>query len=98
MPVGALPVAMVEPSFFAALIPVIGSAPLIQPGLQAALRAAVAMPAITVRADVEDDVTMLPAARPLPEVRIVMGHRRHRRWRGGQRQSGYVSLGPVLFG
>lgn len=82
-PVLALPVAMIEPSFFAALVPPIRAAPLMETGLLPALWTAIAMPPITVRADEEDRVAVLPAARPLQEMRIVMGrHRRHRRLAG----------------
>ena len=78
MPVGALPVTMVQPPFFTSLMPLIGAAPLIHAGLVPAHGAAIAVPAITMRADVEDRMTMQPAARPLQEVCVAMGHRRHR--------------------
>lgn len=97
MSVGALPVAMIQSAFLALLMTAVGAASLILTGLVTALRAAIAMSAIAMRADVKDRVTMQPAARPLPEVCVLMCHRRHRCRRGGQRRSGYVSLGPVLF-
>ena len=61
MPVGALPVAMIEPSFFASLMSLVGAAALIQTGLVTALRAAIAMPPVAMGADVEDGVTMQQA-------------------------------------
>lgn len=82
MPVVALPIAMIQSSCFALLMPAVGAAPLIQTGLVTTLRAAIAMSAVAMRADVEDCVTMQPATRPLSEVCVVMGHRRHRRRRG----------------
>jgi len=81
MPIGALPVAMIQTSFFASLMAAVGAAPLIQARLVTALRAAIAMAAVAMGADVEDCVTLQPAARPLPEVCVLMGHRRHRRRR-----------------
>ncbi len=83
MPVGALPVAMIEPPFFAPLMPPVGVAPLLKAGLPAALRTAIAMPAVAVRADVENDVAVRPAARPLPEIRVLVSHRRRHRRRAG---------------
>lgn len=66
MPVGALPVTMIEPAFFASLMAPVGGALLFQPGLLPALLAAIAMPAITMRADVEDRVAVQLATRALP--------------------------------
>lgn len=80
----ALPVTMIQPPFVTALMPPIGASTLMTASKQlAALRAAIAMSAITVGADVEDRVALLPAARSLQETRIVMEqHRRHRRLGG----------------
>ena len=39
---------MIEPAFYTALVPPIGAAPLMETGLLAALRTAIAMSAITV--------------------------------------------------
>ena len=94
-----LPVTMIQPPFFTALVPPIRAAPLAEASLLAAFHAAIAMSAVTVGADVEDRVAMFPAAGPLQETRIVMGQRRrHRRGAGRQRQPSYVRLDPVLFG
>ena len=62
-----LPVAMVEASFRAALVAVVGTAPLLEPGLSTASGAAVALSAITVLADPEHRVAFSAAANPLPE-------------------------------
>jgi len=45
-----LPVAMIEPSFRTLLVSAIGTTPLMEPGLLAAGKAAIALPAVTVRA------------------------------------------------
>ena len=82
MPVGALPVAMIQASFFASLMPTVGVPPLIQTGSVTALQAAIAMSAIAMGTDVEDRVTLQPTACPLPEVCVIMGHHRHR-WSAG---------------
>lgn len=56
MPVSALPVTMIEFSFRASLVPVIGAAALPAPGLSAAAVAAVALSAVAVLADPKDGV------------------------------------------
>jgi hypothetical protein len=79
-PILALPVAVIEPAFHTALVPPVGTAPLMETGLLPAFRTAIAMPAITVRADKEDRVTVHPAACALQQLRFIMGRqRRHRR-------------------
>ena len=79
-PILSLPVAMIEPPFFTALMPPVRASKLAPPRLLAALRAAIAMPAVTVGADEEDGMAMLAAAGSLQETSIVMGqHCRHRR-------------------
>ena len=54
MAVSALPIAMIELSFRAALMSVIGPAALPAPGLRAAVVAAVTLPAVAVPADPEN--------------------------------------------
>ena len=76
-PIIPLPITMIESSLLAALVPPICASPLVAAGLLAALRTAIAMPAITMRADEEDRMAMLTAARPLQENSFTMG--RHRR-------------------
>ena len=56
MAVSALPVTMIELSFRAALVPVVGAAALPAPGFEAAAVAAVTLPAVAVPADPEDGV------------------------------------------
>ena len=63
----ALPVAMIEPSFLALLAPPVGTPPLTEAGKLTALRAAIAVPAITVRADEKCRATLWPEADPLPQ-------------------------------
>jgi hypothetical protein len=63
----ALPVAMIEPSFQALLVPPVGTPPLTPAGEFAALSAAITMPSITVRADEKRRLTLWPKANPLPQ-------------------------------
>ena len=89
----ALPIPMIESSFGTALVPPIGASALVEASLPAALRAAITMPAVAVRADEKDRVAEFPAARTLQEIGIVMGqHRRHRRL------AGVDSSSPVMSG
>lgn len=79
-PILSLPIAMIEPPFFTALMPLVRASKLAAPRLLAALLAAIAMPAVTMGADEKDGVAMLAAAGSLQETSIVMGqHCRHRR-------------------
>ena len=96
----SLPVAMIQPPFLTTLMQPIGVSKLTTASQLAALRAAIAMSAVTVGADLEDRVALRPAARSLLETRLVMGqYCRHRRLGGSrQRQPGYVRLRPVLSG
>ena len=63
----ALPVAMIESAFRALLVPPVCTPPLTPPGKLTALRAAIAVSAITVRADEESHVTLWSEANSLPE-------------------------------
>ena len=63
---------MVEPSFRALLVPAIGAPPLLQPCLLAAGDAAIALPAIAMRAEEEDGATVAAEANPLPENHIAV--------------------------
>jgi hypothetical protein len=73
MPVLALAVAMIELPFRTLLVPSVGPLPLFPAGFFAASNAAVAVSAITVRADEEHRLT--PQANSLPENRFPMNHR-----------------------
>jgi hypothetical protein len=77
-PVLPLPRTMIQAAFPASLIPAIGTAPMLKAGLPAAVLAAVAMAAITVRADEEDGVAVLPATGPQQENAFAVNCSRHR--------------------
>ena len=64
LPVGALPVPMIVPSFFALLIPAIGAASLTEAGLSAAGAAAIAMSAVTTAAEKKDREAFVACASP----------------------------------
>jgi hypothetical protein len=66
-PIFPLPVAMVQPSFRAPLVSVVGAAALLESSFHAAGGAAIALSAITVLADPEHRVASAAAANPLPE-------------------------------
>jgi hypothetical protein len=74
-PVLTLAIAMIEPSFGALLVSLVGGPPLLAPGSLVAWGAAVAVAAITVRADEKHCVTLVTDANSLPEYRFTMNHR-----------------------
>lgn len=89
---------MIEPAFHASLIVAVGAAPLLQAGLPCAVVTAIAMSAITVGADVEDRLTMLPAAHSLAQYSRMMKCRVHSlAGRARQWQPLYVRLEPVCW-
>jgi hypothetical protein len=63
----ALPVPMIFPSFLALLVSAIGAAPLMEPGLLAAVEAAIALSAITARAEEKDRQAFAAPASPSSE-------------------------------
>jgi hypothetical protein len=71
-----LAVAMIEPSFGAALVPPVGAAPLLLPHLFSAKQAAIAVPAIACGANEKYRKTGRVAAHSLPQNRCVL-IRRH---------------------
>lgn len=77
-PVFPLPRTMIQAAFPAALIPAIGTAPLLKAGLPPALFTAIARAAITVRTDEEDGVAVLPATGPQQENAFAVNGSRHR--------------------
>lgn len=79
--ISPLPVAMVQSAFQAPLVAAVGGASLPEPGFRAASGAAIALPAITVRANPERRVAATAAANPLLENHFAM--RRHRCARAG---------------
>jgi hypothetical protein len=74
-PVIALPVAMIEPSFGALLVPAVGAPSLADAGMLTAWGAAVALSAVAVRADEEHCMTLATKANSLPEYRFAMNCR-----------------------
>ena len=98
-PVRLLPIAMIEPPFGTLLVAPVGVPPLLMAGLFAALGTAVAMAAVTVRADEENRLAALPKAKPLPQNRFAVNHRHASSQAGtGQRQWSRGRLEPALFG
>jgi hypothetical protein len=86
-PVRPLAIAMIEPSFGTPLVAPVGAPPLLAAGSLAALGAAVAVPAITVRADKENRLAAMTEAKPLPQNRFAVNHRQASSQAGtGQRQ------------
>ena len=73
-----LTVAMIQPTFLAALVPPIGASPLPKPGLPATVLAAVAMAAITMGADEEQGAAVQLATGPQQENAFAVYRRRHR--------------------
>jgi hypothetical protein len=61
-----LAVAVIEPSFRTLLVTTIGRASLMEPGLLAALDAAIALPAVTVRTEEKHGTTLGGKAESLP--------------------------------
>jgi hypothetical protein len=86
-----LPVAMIELPFGALLVAAVGATPLLAAGLLAALVAAVAVSAITMRADEENRVAALTKANPLPQNRFAMNHRHASSQAGLDNGSGFVA-------
>ena len=67
VPILALPVAMVEAAFWAALVATVGAASLLASRFGTAGEAAIALSSITVRADPEHRVASTATANPLTE-------------------------------
>ncbi len=72
LPVLALSVAMIQSSFRAALVTAIGRAPLSLPRCCAARRTAIALPAVTVRANEEQHVAGATQTESRPQNRLAM--------------------------
>jgi hypothetical protein len=71
-PILALPVAMVEPAFRAALVAAVGAAPLLESCFGTASDAAIALSTITVLTDPEHRVASAATANPLTENYLAM--------------------------
>jgi hypothetical protein len=74
-PVFPLSVAMVGPSLAALLIAPVGGPPLLAAGLFTAVGAAVAVAAVTVRADKENRMALSTQANSLPQNHFAVNHR-----------------------
>ena len=66
-PVGPLPVAVIEPSLPALLVPPVGGPPLLPPRFLPAALAAVLVPPVTMTTDPEHHATASPPAEPLTQ-------------------------------
>ena len=86
-----LAIAMIEPSFGTPLVAPVGGSPLLAAGLFAALGTAVAMAAVTVRADEENRLAALTKAKPLPQNRFAVNHRHASSQAGLDNGSGLVA-------
>ena len=72
--VGAMPVATIQPALETLLVAPSGTAFLLESGLAATIRTAVAMAAVTVLANPERAVASAVTADPLPENRLMSRH------------------------
>jgi hypothetical protein len=90
-PVRLLAITMIEPSLRAPLVAPVGGPPLPAASLVAALGAAVAVSAITVRADEENRLAALTKAKPLPQNRFAVNHRHASSQAGLDNGSGLVA-------
>ena len=84
VPVGPLPVAVIEPSLPALLVPPVGGPPLAPPRFPPAALAAVLVPPVTMTTDPEHHATAGPPAEPLPQGLFAGPHPRPS---GGTRQT-----------
>ena len=98
MPVLPLPIAVVQSSLRALLVPAVGDAALLKPSPIAAGNAAVALPAVAMRTQKKGREAALKQANPVPENRFPMS--RHARPQGGagQRQRLRGTLRPSCCG
>ena len=88
----ALPVAMIEPAFQALLVSPVGAPALFAPGLRAAWGAAIAVPAITMRAEEKDRMALAAQTHSLKENRFAV-NRRHASSQAGLDNGGYFVAG-----
>ena len=88
--IGALPVAMIQPSLRTLPVAAIGSALLLESSLMPACRTAVSMAAVTVLANPEGPVALAVSADTLKENRVVSRHARMGRVLDNGRESWQV--------
>ena len=84
-PVGPLPVAVIEPSLPALLVPPVGVPPLLPPRFPPAALAAVLVPPVTMTTDPEHHATAGPPAEPPPQGLFAGPHPRPSGGRGQTR-------------
>jgi hypothetical protein len=89
LPIFTLAVAVIEPSFQAPLVPVVGTAALLTPHLFTATWAAIPVSAITGWAD--EKHCMTSAARPLPENRRFLSRRHASSQAGLDKRTSFVA-------
>lgn len=75
LPVLALPVAMIEPPFRAALMTLVGPPPLFALGVATTLWTAIAMPPVAMRTEKKRRQAILAQTSPLHQYRVVRRHR-----------------------
>ena len=90
-PVLTLAVTMIESPFATLLVAPVGAPPLLETGLFAAWGAAVAVSAVTMRADEEHPLATLTKAKSLPQNRFAMNHRHASSPAGLDNGSGFVA-------
>ena len=91
-PIGSLPVAVVEPSFPALLVPPVGVPPLLPPRFPPASLAAVLMAPVTITADPERRATAGPTAEPPPQGLFAAPHPSPSGGRGQPRLAMAISI------
>ena len=91
-PVGPLPVAVIEPSLPALLVPPVGGPPLAPPRFPPAALAAVLVPPVTMTTDPEHHATAGPPAEPPPQRLFAGPHARPSGGRGQPRLPMAISI------
>ena len=88
---------MIQSAFLASLVTLVGAPPLLPTSVLAAALAAIAVPAITVRADEEDGVALPRDTRPLSQRRLAMNRRHRCRARGWTTATALCQVGTSLL-
>ena len=91
-PIGPLPVAVIEPSFPALLVPPVGVPPLLPPRFPPASLAAVLVAPVTITTDPEHHATAGPPAEPPPQGIFAAPHPRPSSGRGQPRLPMAISI------
>jgi hypothetical protein len=82
---------MIFPCFLTFLVPMVGAAVLMAPGLDAAGEAAIVLTSVTARTEIEHRSTFTTQANPLPENQFTLSRRASSR-AGLDNGNGFVSL------